>query len=103
LVMSWEATTSHAVWVNICMEHVGMVHQDLIISLARHHLKCQDPRIVAKYNQELTWVIQEQGWEQRVEDLHAAASNHTWSDQHSLVYNDLDQELTKAKLAAEQG
>jgi len=92
-----------AVWVDIRAEHVGMVHQDPIISPARRRLKCQDPRIVAKYNQEFTRLIKEQGFEQRVEELYAAASVNQWSTQWSQAYDELDQELTKAKLAAESG
>jgi len=91
------------VWVDIGAELVGMAHQDPITSPARRCLKCVDPRIVKKYNQELMRVIHAKGWEQRMTDLYEAAANNTWSTQHLTEYNALDKEYTHAKVAAKKG
>jgi len=92
-----------AVWVDISADIVGMKHQDPITSPARRRLKCQDPRIIQKYNQELLKVVMAEGWEQRMSTLFEAAANNKWSAGLLTEYNALDQEFTKAKLAAELG
>jgi len=90
-----------ALWIDISAGHVGMDQQEIIASPASRRLKCQDPRIVAKYNQELMRIISENGWEGRISDLFDAASDNTWTEQHEKTYNDIDNELTKAKIDAE--
>jgi len=91
-----------AVWLDIRAEHVSMVQKETVTRPACRRLKCQDPRIVAKYNTDLMKTISTLGWETKVDDLYAVAVYDKWSDMHTLQYEELDKELNTAKLSAEQ-
>jgi len=91
-----------AVWIDIQAANVGMTQQETIVRPAGRRLKCQDPRIVVKYTKALAQEIDNRGWALQVETLYTTAEMSRWSAQHSNQYNELDRELTQAKLRAEQ-
>jgi len=92
-----------AVWLDIQAELVGMLSQDLIMRPAGRRLKCQDPRIVAKYTTALTQAIATQdGWN-RAKRLYEAALASKWEASHSDQYDALDRDVIEAKLQAERG
>jgi len=66
----------YSVWIDIHAKQVGMACQEAVTWPAGQCLKCQDPCIVAKYNQELTQTILLHEWE-------AWVRNYMW--QHSLM------------------
>jgi len=92
----------HAVWIDIQAANVGMTQQETVIRPVGRRLKCQDPRIVAKYTKALAQEIDDRGWALQVESLYTTAEMSGWSEQHSNQYNELDRELTQAKLRVEQ-
>jgi len=91
-----------AVWIDLRAELVGMVQDDHVIRPAGRRLKCQDPRITAKYSKDLSKEIEANHWLEKVDSLFLAAETHQWSPQLTEEYNRLDQELTQAKLCAER-
>jgi len=91
-----------AVWIDIQAANVGMMQQETVVRPAGCRLKCQDPHIVVKYTKALAQEIDDRGWALQVETLYTTAETSGWSAQHSNQYNELDRELTQAKLRAEQ-
>jgi len=90
------------VWIDLQVANVGMTHQETVVCPAGRRLKCQDPQIVAKYNKALAQEIDDKGWASQVEALYTTAETSGWSEHHSNQYNELDKELTQAKVRAEQ-
>jgi len=91
-----------AVWIDIQAANVGMTQQETVVRPVGRRLKCQDPRIVVKYTKALAQDIDDRGWASQVKTLYTMAETSGWSAQHSNQYNELDKELTQAKLRAEQ-
>ncbi len=95
------SSNHQTVWLDIQAEHLGMEQQDPVISPPCWQLKCQDPRIVARYSQELQKEITSRGWEQQAEALYQTGEGNKWISDYTEQFNQLDKELSNAKLMAE--
>jgi len=87
--------------MDICAESVNMDSAEPIASHACHCLKCQDPQIVAEYNQAIQHAITRHGWDQEVTNLCEAATTHEWTNSHTQYFNALNQALSKVRQEAE--
>jgi len=77
-----------------------MVNMPKIVKPTGQQLKCQDPRIVKKYNKFLVQAIEQDGTMHKIKQLHQRANpnNDISNDQWELI----DNHLTTTKIAAEQ-
>jgi len=89
------------VWIDLRADKINMEQTEPVVSPARRRLKCQDPRIVNRYNDALKHGLEMMTVEKRVESLFEAASQGTWTPSHEEEFNRVDQELTQVKLHAE--
>jgi len=90
-----------AVWMDIPAQHLNMLQTTDIMRAAGRQLKCQDLRIVLRYNQFLSNVIEH---EQLIQMIQEATSDTAQENQgnNDDCLEQLDQQWTLAKINAER-
>jgi len=90
-----------AVWINIPIGAMGWFMSPDAVLLKARQLKCEDPRIVAKYNLMLEMELTSQNLPCWMESLVEQVKGHrlTWAQQRKL--ENIDRETTCTKVMAE--
>jgi len=97
-----EATISdhQAVWMDTPAQHFNMLQMTDITRAAGRRLKCQDPRIVSRYNQFLANVIKHKQLIQMIQEATSDTAQESQGDTDDCL-EQLDQQWTLAKINAE--
>ena len=92
-----------AIWLDLHLPEICPPHPERHIKPTARRLQCKDPRIVARYNDELLNIIQSHNITQRVLQLQSqAVRSGNLRRSHKQELNALDRLLTDAKHAAEK-
>jgi len=90
----------HAVWLDIQAQHFNMVKMPVIVTPAGCQLKCQDPRIVKKYNKFLVQAIEQDIIMHKIKQLNQ--STNSTNDTNNAQWELIDNHLATTKIAAER-
>jgi len=98
-----EATISNhqVIWLDIQASMTGMDQSQAITQPKARRLKCQDPRIVHKYNEHLTQLLQEHQCLTWIEAVYQDGVTHLMHHKEAIL-EDIDQWMSTAKLEAEK-
>jgi len=94
------ASNHRAMWIDIPAQHFNMLHTTDITRAAGRCLKCQDPRIVMKYNQFLANVIKHKQLIQKIEEVTSDTAQENQEDTDNSL-EQLDQQWIQAKINTE--
>jgi len=90
----------HAVWLDIQAQQFDMVNMPVIVTPAGWQIKCQDPRIVKKYNEFLVQAIEQDGTMHKIKQLNQ--STNSTNDTNNTQWELIDNHLTTTMIEAEQ-
>jgi len=89
-----------AVWIDLPVQYFNMLHTTDITRAMGRQLKCQDPRIVEKYNKYLATVLKQENLMMKLlEAMGHTDLDYEWANTN--VLENLDQQWTQAKIDAE--
>jgi len=91
-----------AIWLDLHLPEICPVQQAAHIKPSTRRLKCNDPRVVERYNQELLKILHHDHIPDRVHELNEVLlrPNHL-RRKHRHELNAIDHKVTKAKILAE--
>jgi len=90
------------IWVDIPAAAFGWLTPPETVPLKARRLKCEDPRIVAQYNQELEKALTTSKLSKRLQALEQVVTGHRLTQKQQQHLEAIDEETTKAKLTAER-
>jgi len=90
------------IWVDIPAAAFRWLTPPEMVPLKAQRLKCKDPRIVAQYNQELEKALTTSKLSERLQALEQAVTGCRLTQKQQQHLEAIDEEMTKAKLTAEQ-
>jgi len=90
------------IWVNIPVAALGWLTPPEMVPLKARRLKCEDPRIVTRYNQDLEKALNLSNLPDRLQALEKSVAGHRLTRKQQKLLEAIDEETTKAKLTAEQ-